>query len=133
MNKSSVYVNNKTGDFFMMFLKAFVVGGLICVVGQILIDLTKLTPARILVLFVCLGVLFGAFGWYDKLVDFAGAGATVPLTGFGNALANGVKKAISENWFTGIVTGGLTACAGGVTVAVVSGLIVALLTNSKEK
>ncbi len=117
----------------MMFLKAFVVGGLICVVGQILIDLTKLTPARILVLFVCLGVLFGAFGWYDKLVDFAGAGATVPLTGFGNALANGVKKAISENGFTGIVTGGLTACAGGVTVAVVSGLIVALLTNSKEK
>lgn len=76
----------------MMFLKAFLVGGLICVVGQILIDLTKLTPARILVLFVCLGVLFGAFGWYDKLVDFAGAGATVPLTGFGNALANGVKK-----------------------------------------
>lgn len=117
----------------MMFLKAFVVGGLICVVGQTLIDLTKLTPARILVLFVCLGVLFGAFGWYDKLVDFAGAGATVPLTGFGNALANGVKKAISENGFTGIVTGGLTACAGGVTVAVVSGLIVALLTNSKEK
>ncbi len=117
----------------MIFLKAFIVGGLICVIGQLLIDLTKLTPARILVLFVCLGVLLGAFGLYDKLVDFAGAGATVPLTGFGNALANGVKKAISEQGFTGIVTGGLTACAGGVTVAVISGLIVALCAKSREK
>jgi len=117
----------------MIFLKAFIVGGLICVIGQLLIDLTKLTPARILVLFVCLGVLLGAFGVYDKLVDFAGAGATVPLTGFGNALANGVKKAIAEDGFLGIVTGGLSACAGGVTVAVVSGLIVALFAKSKEK
>jgi len=117
----------------MIFLKAFIVGGLICVIGQLLIDLTKLTPARILVIFVCLGVLLGAFGVYDKLVDFAGAGATVPLTGFGNALANGVKKAIAEDGFLGIVTGGLSACAGGVTVAVVSGLIVALFAKSKEK
>lgn len=117
----------------MIFLKAFLIGGLICVIGQLLIDLTKLTPAKILVLFVCLGVLFGGLGLYDKLVDFAGAGATIPLTGFGNSLANGVKKAIAEQGFLGIITGGLTACAGGVTVAVVSGLIVALLAKSKEK
>lgn len=117
----------------MIFLKAFLIGGLICVIGQLLIDLTKLTPAKILVLFVCIGVLLGGLGLYDKLVDFAGAGATIPLTGFGNALANGVKKAIAEQGFLGIVTGGLTACAGGVTVAVVSGLIVALFTRSKEK
>lgn len=121
------------GDFFMMFLKAFVVGGLICVIGQLLIDLTKMTPAKILVLFVCLGVLLGAFGIYDKLVDFAGAGATVPLTGFGNSLANGVKEAIREQGFTGIITGGLSACAGGVTVAVLSGLVVALVARSKDK
>lgn len=121
------------GDFFMMFLKAFIVGGLICVIGQLLIDLTKMTPAKILVLFVCLGVLFGAFGIYDKLVDFAGAGATVPLTGFGNSLANGVKEAIREQGFTGIITGGLSACAGGVTVAVLSGLVVALVARSKDK
>ena len=117
----------------MMFLKAFIVGGLICVIGQLLIDLTKMTPAKILVLFVCLGVLLGAFGIYDKLVDFAGAGATVPLTGFGNSLANGVKEAIREQGFTGIITGGLSACAGGVTVAVLSGLIVALVARSKDK
>ena len=117
----------------MIFLKAFLIGGLICVIGQLLIDLTKLTPAKILVLFVCLGVLLGGLGLYDKLVDFAGAGATIPLTGFGNALANGVKKAIAEQGFLGIVTGGLTACAGGVTVAVVSGLIVASFARSKEK
>ncbi len=117
----------------MIFLKAFLIGGLICVIGQLLIDLTKLTPAKILVLFVCIGVLLGGLGLYDKLVDFAGAGATIPLTGFGNALANGVKKAIAEQGFLGIVTGGLTACAGGVTVAVVSGLIVALFARSKEK
>ena len=121
------------GDFFMMFLKAFIVGGLICVIGQLLIDLTKMTPAKILVLFVCLGVIFGAFGIYDKLVDFAGAGATVPLTGFGNSLANGVKEAIREQGFTGIITGGLSACAGGVTVAVLSGLVVALVARSKDK
>lgn len=117
----------------MIFLKAFLIGGLICVIGQLLIDLTKLTPAKILVLFVCLGVLLGGLGLYDKLVDFAGAGATIPLTGFGNSLANGVKKAIAEQGFLGIVTGGLTACAGGVTVAVISGLIIALFARSKEK
>lgn len=117
----------------MIFLKAFIIGGLICVIGQLLIDLTKLTPARILVLFVCVGVLLGGLGLYDKLVDFAGAGATIPLTGFGNSLATGVKEAIRKDGFTGIITGGLSACAGGVTVAVISGLIVALITKPKDK
>lgn len=117
----------------MNFLYAFLVGGAICVVGQLLIDFTKLTPARILVLFVCLGVLFGAVGLYDKLVDFAGAGATVPLTGFGNSLAAGVKKAIQQDGFIGVITGGLTACAGGVTVAVLSGLLVSFVARPKDK
>lgn len=117
----------------MIFLKAFIVGGLICVVGQILIDCTKLTPARILVLFVCLGVLLGAFGIYDKLVDFAGAGATIPLTGFGNSLANGVRDAIRENGFVGVITGGLSAMSGGVAVAMLSALVVALVARSKDK
>ncbi len=117
----------------MIFLKAFLIGGLICVIGQLLIDLTKMTPARILVLFVCLGVLLGAFGWYDKLVDFAGAGATIPLTGFGNALANGVKEAIQKDGFIGIITGGFTACAGGVTTAMLSGLIVSMIARPKDK
>ena len=116
-----------------MCIKAFVVGGLICVVGQLLLDFTKLTPAKILVSFVCLGVLLGGLGIYDRLVDFAGAGATIPLTGFGNALANGVKNAIRAQGFMGVVTGALTACAGGVTVALISGLVVALVTHSKDK
>ncbi len=117
----------------MMFIKAFVVGGLICVIGQLLIDLTKLTPAKILVLFVCLGVLLGGIGVYQPLVDFAGAGATVPLTGFGNALAKGVKEAIQRDGFLGVITGGFTACAAGVTVAMLSGLIVALICKPKDK
>ena len=117
----------------LMCIKAFLVGGIICTVGQLLLDLTKLTPARILVLFVCLGVLLGAVGLYDKLVDFAGAGATLPLTGFGNALANGVREAIKKDGFSGIVTGPFNACAGGVTVALLSGLIVALVAKPKDK
>lgn len=117
----------------LMCLKAFLVGGIICVIGQILIDKTKLTPARILVLFVCLGVVLGGLGIYDKLVDFAGAGATIPLTGFGNALANGVKEGIRKDGFMGVITGGLTACAGGVTVALLCGLIVAFVTKPKDK
>lgn len=117
----------------MIFLKAFLVGGLICVVGQLLIDLTKLTPARILVIFVCVGVLLGGIGVYQPLVEFAGAGATVPLTGFGNALARGVKEAIQENGFLGVITGGLTACSAGVTVAMLSALIVALICRPKDK
>ena len=118
---------------FLMCLKAFLIGGVICVIGQLLIDYTKMTPARILVTFVCLGVLLGALGLYDKLVDFAGAGATIPLTGFGNSLATGVRDAIDKDGFIGIFTGGLTACAGGVTVAVLSGLLVAFVTKPKDK
>ena len=117
----------------MMFLKAFIVGGLICVIGQLLIELTKLTPARILVLFVCLGVLLGGLGLYPRLVDFAGAGATVPLTGFGNALAEGVREAVRKDGFLGVITGGFQACAAGVTVAMISGLIVALICKPKDK
>lgn len=117
----------------MIFLKAFIVGGLICVIGQLLIDFTKLTPARILVLFVCLGVLLGGIGIYDKLVDFAGAGATVPLSGFGNSLSQGVKQAVREKGFLGVVTGSLSACSGGITVALLSGLIVAFVTKPKDK
>lgn len=117
----------------MMFLKAFVIGGLICVIGQILIDLTKLTPARILVLFVCLGVLLGGLGVYQPLIDFAGAGATIPLTGFGAALAKGVKEAVQRDGFLGIITGGFQACAAGVTVAMLSGLVVAMICKPKDK
>ena len=117
----------------MIFLYAFLVGGFICVIGQLLIDFTKMTPARILVLFVCLGVLLGALGWYDKLVDIAGAGATVPLTGFGNSLALGVKQAVKEDGLIGVITGGFTACAGGVTVAIISGLIVSFIARPKDK
>ncbi len=102
-------------------------------IGQILIDVTKLTPARILVMFVCLGVILGGIGVYDKLVDFAGAGATIPLTGFGNSLAAGVRKGIQEQGFMGVITGPLTACAGGVTVAILSGLVVAFVTKPKDK
>lgn len=117
----------------MMFIKAFIIGGLICVIGQLLIDLTKLTPARILVLFVCIGVLLGGVGVYQHLIDFAGAGATVPLTGFGAALAKGVKEAINKDGFLGVVTGAFQACAAGVTVAVISGLVVALVARPKDK
>lgn len=117
----------------MIFLKAFIVGGLICVLGQLLIDLTKLTPAKILVMFVCLGVVLGGFGIYQHLIDFAGAGATVPLTGFGAALAKGVKEAVQKDGFLGVVTGGLQACAAGVTVAILSGLAVALVCKPKDK
>lgn len=117
----------------MMFLKAFIVGGLICVIGQLLIDLTKLTPAKILVMFVCLGVVLGGLGIYQHLIDFAGAGATVPLTGFGAALAKGVKEAVQKDGFLGVVTGGLQACAAGVTVAILSGLAVALVCKPKDK
>ena len=122
------------GDFmFLMCLKAFLVGGAICVIGQLLIDITKMTPARILVTFVCAGVVLGALGIYDKLVDFAGAGATIPLTGFGNALATGVREAVREQGFLGVVTGSLTAMAGGVTIAVLCGLITAFVTKPKDK
>ncbi|MPM68200.1 hypothetical protein SDC9_115131 [bioreactor metagenome] len=117
----------------MIFLKAFVVGGLICVVGQLLIDLTKLTPARILVTFVVLGVILGAIGVYDPLVEWAGAGATVPLTGFGNVLVEGTKKALQEDGLLGALTGPLCAGSAGITAALLSGLIVSWVAKSKEK
>lgn len=117
----------------MDYLKAFLVGGALCVIGQLLIDKTKLTPARILVSYVVLGVLLGALGIYDKLVDFAGAGATVPLTGFGNTLANGVRKAVEEKGVLGIFTGGLTAAAGGIAAAVVFGWLAGMIFRQKDK
>ncbi len=117
----------------MIFLKAFVIGGLICVVGQLLIDYTKLTPARILVLFVVLGVVLGGLGIYQPLVEWAGAGATVPLTGFGNMLVQGTKKAISEQGWLGIITGPLTAGSAGITAAIISGLVVSFIAKPKSK
>lgn len=117
----------------MDYLKAFFVGGLLCLIGQILIDKTKLTPARILVSYVVIGVFLGAIGVYQALADFAGAGATVPLTGFGNTLAKGVKKAVNEDGFLGIFTGGLKASAGGITAAIFSGLLASILFRAKDK
>ncbi|MDY3224344.1 MAG: stage V sporulation protein AE [Candidatus Faecousia sp.] len=117
----------------MEYLKAFLVGGALCLIGQILIDKTKLTPARILVSYVVAGVLLGAVGLYPKLVEFAGAGAAVPLTGFGNTLAKGVKEAIAEDGFLGIFTGGLKATAGGITAAITAGLAASLLFKAKDK
>ena len=117
----------------MEYLKAFVAGGLLCVIGQILIDKTKLTPARILVSYVVMGVFLAAVGIYEPFAEFAGAGATVPLTGFGFTLAKGVKEAVQEDGFLGIFTGGLKACAGGITMAVLAGLIVSLIFKPKDK
>ncbi len=115
------------------YLKAFFVGGIICLIGQLLIDYTKLTPARILVSYVVIGVILGGLGLYQPLIDFAGAGASVPLTGFGSLLARGVREAIREQGFIGIFTGGLTAGAGGITVAVMAGLFVSLCFKSGDK
>ena len=117
----------------MDYLKAFLVGGALCLFGQILIDKTKLTPARILVSYVVLGVFLSAIGIYEPFAEFAGAGATVPLTGFGHCLAKGVREAIQEKGFLGILTGGLKATAGGITAAVVCGLIVSLIFKDKDK
>ena len=117
----------------MEYLKAFVVGGLFCALGQVLIDYTKLTPARILVSYVVAGVALGALGIYQPLVEFAGAGASVPLAGFGNLLAGGVKEAVAKEGFLGIFTGGLTACAGGVAAALCCALVMALVFRPREK
>lgn len=117
----------------MEYLKAFAVGGLLCFIGQIFIDKTKLTPARILVGYVVTGVILGAIGVYEPIVEFAGAGATVPLTGFGYSLAKGVKEAIREDGFLGILTGGLKATAGGITAAILGGLIMSFLFKPKNK
>ena len=115
------------------YVKAFAVGGALCVFGQLLIDYTRLTPARILTLYVVLGVVLGAVGVYQPLADWAGAGATVPLTGFGNLLAKGVKKAVAESGLLGAFTGGFTAAAGGICAAVFFGLLVALLFKPGDK
>lgn len=114
-------------------IKAFLVGGIICAVGQLLIDYTKLTPARILTSFVVAGVVLSALGIYKPLVEFAGAGATVPLTGFGNILAEGVRKAIEKDGFLGVFTGGLTSAAAGVTVALLAGLSASAVFKQKDK
>ena len=120
-------------EMLFEYIKAFAVGGALCVFGQLLIDYTKLTPARILTLYVVLGVVLGAVGVYQPLADWAGAGATVPLTGFGNLLAKGVKKAVAESGLLGAFTGGFTAAAGGICAAVFFGLLVALLFKPGDK
>ncbi len=117
----------------MTYLWAFLIGGAICAIGQLLIDYTKLTPARILVTFVVLGVFLEAIGVYKYLVNFAGAGATVPLTGFGYTIATGVKKAIYDYGFLGIFSGGLTATAGGITAAIVISYLISLVSKSKSQ
>ncbi len=117
----------------MEYVNAFWVGGLICVVGQLLIDLTRLTPARIMVLFVTAGVALGALGIYEPLAEFAGCGATVPLTGFGWALSEGVRKAVAEQGFLGAFTGGLTAGAAGTTAAIFFGYVAALVAKPRDK
>ncbi len=117
----------------MDYLKSFLIGGAICLVGQLLIDKTKLTPARILVSYVVAGVILGAVGLYGPFAEFAGAGAAVPLTGFGNTLAKGVREAVDEQGFLGIFTGGLKATAGGITAAILAGLLAALLFRPKDK
>lgn len=117
----------------MDYIKAFVVGGILCVIGQFLIDKTKLTPARILVSYVVAGVILGGFGIYEPLAEFSGAGAAVPLTGFGNTLAKGVREAVQENGFPGIFIGGLKATAGGITAAIAAGFTASLLFKAKDK
>ena len=117
----------------MDYVKAFLVGVALCLICQILIDKTKLTPARILVSYVVAGVVLGGMGIYRYLADFGGAGATVPLTGFGYNLAKGVKEAVDKDGFLGIFTGGLKATAGGITAAVFAGLLASLLFKAKDK
>ena len=120
-------------DIVLTYIKAFAVGGLFCVIGQVLIDRTKLTPARILTCYVVAGVILGALGLYQPLADWAGAGATVPLTGFGNTLAKGVREAVQGQGVLGALTGGLKATAGGITAAVFFGFLAALVCNPKDK
>lgn len=117
----------------MDYIKAFLVGGLFCLLGQILIDKTMLTPAKILVGYVVAGVVLSALGLYKPLADFAGAGATVPLTGFGHSLAQGVREAVQEQGFLGILTGGLKSCAGGIAAAIFAGLVVSLIFKPRDK
>lgn len=120
-------------EIWTSFIRTFFVGGTLCLIGQLLIDRTKLTPARILTLYVVAGVLLSALGLYEPLAEWAGAGATVPLTGFGNLLAKGVREAVAADGLMGAFTGGFTAAAGGICAAVFFGLLVALVFKSKEK
>ena len=120
-------------ELLLPYLKCFLVGGALCAVGQVLIDKTGLTPARILTLYVVAGVILGALGLYQPLIDFAGAGASVPLTGFGSALAKGMRRAVAEQGALGIFTGGFTAAAAGICAALVFGYLAALLFRSKSK
>ncbi len=117
----------------MTYVSAFIIGGIICVIGQILMDTTKLTPARILVIFVTVGTILGAFGIYDKLIEIGGAGASIPLPGFGNSLAKGAIKAVEEKGLIGAFTGGITGTAAGITAAIFFGYIMALIFNPKTK
>ena len=120
------------GTFFM-YCRVFAVGGVLCVIGQLLIDYTRLTPAKILTGYVTAGVVLGALGLYQPLADFAGAGASVPLTGFGNLLAKGVRKAVAERGLVGAFTGGLGAAAGGISAAVFFALLISLVFRPKDK
>ncbi len=120
-------------DMLLSFIKAFLVGGLFCITGQLLIDHSKLTPARILTSYVVAGVILGALGLYQPLADFAGAGATVPLTGFGNLLAKGVRQAVAEDGLLGILSGGFRAASTGLGAAVFFGLLVALIAKPRDK
>lgn len=120
-------------DMLMEYVWAFLIGGLLCAIGQVLIDLTKLTPARILTSYVVAGVVLGGLGWYQPIVDLAGGGATVPLTGFGHLLAKGVRKAVDMNGFIGIFMGGFTSAAVGISAAIFFGLIAALIFKSGSK
>jgi len=117
----------------MEYVKAFLLGGIFCIIGQILIDKTPLTPAKILVSYVTAGVILSGLGLYQPLVDWGGAGATVPLTGFGHLLAKGVRKAVAEDGVLGALTGGVTAAAGGITAAIFFGFLVALVCKPKPK
>lgn len=117
----------------MQYLYAFIVGGILCVIAQILIDKTQLTPARILVIYVVGGVILTAIGLYDPIVDFAGAGATVPLTGFGYSLAKGIEEEVNSNGLIGILTGGLTACSAGIAAAIFFGYIMAIFKKPSTK
>ncbi len=117
----------------MIYINAFLLGGFLCAVGQILVDRTRLTPARVLVSYVVAGVLLTAVGWYKPLAAWAGAGATVPLTGFGFALAQGAERAVAKDGFLGILTGGITATSGGVTVAILMAFLAAMLSRPREK
>ena len=127
-----LFVLNLGGEN-LVYLKAFAVGGVLCLIGQLLIDKTKLTPAKILVSYVVLGVFLSGIGFYEILVKFAGAGATVPLTGFGHTIAKGVKDSVIHDGFIGIFTGGLKASAGGISAAIIFGILMSFIFKARDK